>query len=112
MSVDASDRKQWEEAVAGPGKFEGEPAYVPYFYEFGLNTQCDYEAYDALETYYQAFKVRENDTSIFPELVGTYAVVLWESDNGFVNSASFDSEEDFDKAWSEIENDGQNSDGD
>jgi hypothetical protein len=75
----AASRKDWEEMVRGPGKFEGEAPYVPYFWDLYLNGFADDDDGVVL-----SFTVDEEDKAIFPELRRRKRVKLYESSNGFV----------------------------
>ena len=83
-------RTYCEDAVKGPGKFEGEQGYTFYFYENMLEgdgehytdvSDCFGEVY---EDYYTAFDITDADTAIFPELKGYKRAFLHEDDDGFV----------------------------
>tara|TARA_Y100000593_G_scaffold4251_1_gene8449 strand:+ start:361 stop:696 length:336 start_codon:yes stop_codon:yes gene_type:complete len=86
-------RTYCEDAVKGPGKFEGEPGYTFYFYESMMEGDGeDYYELDAdtytmgeeYETSYTAFDITGADTAIFPELKGYKRAFLHEDDYGFV----------------------------
>lgn len=83
-TVDAkhSPRCEYDQAVHGPGKFEGEAPYVPYFWEQYLEGNY---ADDDGETL--TFTVTDEDRRLFPELVGKETVELYERDDGFVIEA-------------------------
>lgn len=65
--------------IQNPGKFEGEPLYVPYFWEEALNGLADDD-----DGIYFFFNVTATDREIFPELKGIKTVTLHETGNGFV----------------------------
>ena len=71
--------------VTNPGKFEGEPAWVPFFYAL----EDDDEFTDGAAVAYRAFQVNAEDRQRFPELSGVFAVVLAETDDGFVTGHTF-----------------------
>ena len=71
--------------IANPGKFEGEPAWVPFFYAL----EDDDEFTDGAAVAYRAFQVNVEDRQRFPELSGVFAVVLAETDDGFVTGHTF-----------------------
>lgn len=71
--------------IANPGKFEGEPAWVPFFYAL----EDDDEFTDGAAVAYRAFQVNAEDRQRFPELKGVFAVVLAETDDGFVTGHTF-----------------------
>jgi len=85
-----------------PGKFEGEPRYVEHLWtEYVMHGLGDDEfADDAGTLYTQVVLGAEDDelTSQFPELEDAYCVVLWESDQGFVHSALFETEAEYHEA--------------
>jgi hypothetical protein len=72
-------RQECEEAVARPGKFEGEAVYVPYFWEAFLNGMADRDDGRVL-----GFDVTAEDKAMFPELKGRHTVRLIETEQGFV----------------------------
>lgn len=73
------------ESVKCPGKFEGEQAYVPYFYEQGISGFADLEGGDCQEGgAWMKFRVTAEDRLLFPELKGRQWVTLWEDSQGFV----------------------------
>jgi len=75
--------------ITTPGKFEGEPIYVPYFWNLGLDGCADDEE---TQTHYPTdqpvFGFNLSDLnieqSVWPELKGQDRIELWESDLGFV----------------------------
>ena len=71
--------------IANPGKFEGEPRWVPYFYALEGDTQFDGGAC----VVYRAFQVTPEERRQFPELKKIFAVVLAETDDGFVTGHTF-----------------------
>ncbi len=75
-------RKEYEERVKGPGKFENEPALTPYYYEAWLNGEG--ENHDSNGTMVNTFEISESDRGMFPELVHYSHVAIWEDDSGFV----------------------------
>ena len=64
--------------VEGPGKFEGEQPYVPYFWESYMNGFANDDGH-VLQ-----FDVGSEAKAIFPELHRRRSVRLIETDNGFV----------------------------
>ena len=88
LPVNGYYRTYCEDAVKGPGKFEGEPGYTFYFYEMegdGLyHTDVTDFMGEECETSYTAFDITDADTAIFPELKGYKRAFLHEDDNGFV----------------------------
>lgn len=76
-----ASREEYDEIVESLGKFEGQAAYVPYFWEQGLEGFADYEEFDPNRW---GFKVRATDVALFPELLVNTVVWLRETDQGFV----------------------------
>jgi hypothetical protein len=76
--------------IVSLGKFEGEPDYVPYLWSFALD--------GSLETVYEhdqpisIAEVDDDDRAKFPALMGVYAVLLWETEQGFVESREAEDE--------------------
>jgi len=62
------------------GKFEGEAAYVPYFWEKGLDGWADDEPDELSYLFYTT----QEDHEEFPELIGKDRVVVTITDDGFV----------------------------
>lgn len=72
--------------ITSPGKFENEPSYVPYFYDLYLNGMDDSSYIDDDDgIYYSEFDVNNDDLKEFPELEGAEKVIIWESEQGFIN---------------------------
>lgn len=65
--------------IMSPGRFQGAPTYVPFYWELGLDGNADA---DDGETY--TFKLDASDLAFWPELEGCIAVRLWTDDLGFV----------------------------
>lgn len=79
--VNLGRRASYADDVKGPGKFEGNPSYVPYFWDMYLNGDGEEVGGGVLR-----FVVEDEDILIFPELgADTTEVFLVEDDNGFVN---------------------------
>jgi len=79
--------------IANPGKFEGEPIYVPYFWEIGQESGDQITFPDG--EVFCIVPVTQLAGSMFPDLaneVGKHAV-LSESDDGFVSCDLMDAEE-------------------
>ena len=76
--------------VADFGKFEGEPAYVPFLWDYYLNGFEDKSLYCGSD-HYSIYFVDNDMRAKFPDLLGLgdFAVVLWETNEGFVNSECF-----------------------
>jgi hypothetical protein len=71
--------------ITRPGKFQGEPLWVPYLWA----QDADQDFYDGADTLYRAYKIATRDVLIYPDLRGLFAVVLTESDDGFVHAKTF-----------------------
>jgi len=68
--------------ITSPGKYQGEPAWVPYL----DNQDADQDFYDGADTLYRAYKIAK---MCYPALRDVFAVVLHESDDGFVHAKTF-----------------------
>lgn len=67
--------------IKSPGKFEGEMHYVPQLWDMCLAGEYD----DKLPNGDYVLLVDDELRSIAPEIdVDTYAIVLWESEHGFI----------------------------
>jgi len=73
-------REECEQTVKGPGKFEGQAIYVPYFWEAYLNGRADRD-----NGYILGFDVTAEDKTIFPELKRRRTIRLVEDSQGFVS---------------------------
>ena len=71
--------------VTNPGKFQGEPRWVPYFYDL----EDDLQVEDGACVVCRAFQLTPEERQRFPELKGVFAVVLAETDDGFVTAHTF-----------------------
>ena len=77
------------EIIDAPGKFVGEPRYVPEFWEVALSGDGDYLtdhpecAYDIAVS---QVEVETSDKIRYPELENVSHVNLWETSDGFVYS--------------------------
>lgn len=67
-------------SYVGPGKFEGEPIYLAYFYDQVIEG-CG----ESVGNGY-CVEVEEEDREIFPELGDIQEICFYCDDNGFVNS--------------------------
>jgi hypothetical protein len=81
------NRQECEEMVKGPGKFEAEPVYLPYFYDMAMEGMEDDREWDG-ETEISVFQVTKEDRAMFPELADVKTVRLWVSDTGFCYTES------------------------
>ncbi len=95
-------RSECNEAVRGPGKYEGEASYVPYFWD-----RLEWASEDHGRTL--EFTVSAEDVVIFPDLLEEgQSVFLYESDSGFVCETSGPGDDDFEHSndedgWEEEE---------
>lgn len=64
--------------IQSPGRFEGEPTYVPYFYYLYLDGDGSDDGNEIM------FRVLSEDRAMFPELDGVKRIYLNVTDNGFV----------------------------
>ena len=73
--------------ICDPGKFEGEPVYVPHYWEETLNGCCD--SFHDNDGDYEVMVIRldEHDRArIGADAKGEDHLLLWEDSQGFVNS--------------------------
>ena len=70
--------------IASPGKFEGEPLYVPFLWDAIMNGGGEPVGTCKNDNAEQV-SIDTHDQRIFPELQGVQAVILWEDDQGFVH---------------------------
>ena len=70
---------EYENDIRGPGKFEGEARYAPYYWEIFLEGFADCDDGKIL-----SFNVSAEDKESFPELKRRKVVKLYEDDVGFV----------------------------
>ncbi len=75
-------RMKWAAMTKRPGKFEGEAAYVPYFWDAFMNGMADDDDGETL-----TFRVTDADRVIFPELRRVKKVRIYERSDGFVCEA-------------------------
>ena len=73
--------ESYEEEVSSPGKFEGEPRYVPHFYDHYMNGGADRYEDDG---HILGFDITAEDKALFPELKRRRTVKLVETDSGFI----------------------------
>lgn len=105
----AAIRSLFEEDCRGPGKFEWEAPFVPYFYELALHgyggevtchcsecccddstcAACCAEEYGCeCDSHWETFAVDDEARAIFPELAGVERVTLFYRSDGFVCEVS------------------------
>lgn len=78
--------------IVSPGKFEGEPIYVPYFWDMTLSGCAPDEEFDEDGNHIYSCHVHAEDHAQFPEELRLVACVyLWEDEQGFVHSQAFTS---------------------
>lgn len=72
--------------IRSPGKFEGSPVYVPYFWTLGLDGgDDDREGGLEGEPYVSIFHITDEERMLWPELTGVTQLRLWEDEVGFVH---------------------------
>ncbi len=81
---DEQIRARCADLAKGPGKFEGEPAWLVYLVEQCLETGCSEDYFDDDTTTITLVVPDDNDRRIFPELNAVPRVAWWESEQGFV----------------------------
>lgn len=79
--------------IRTPGKFEGEPTWVPHLWDLAGDGGAD-------EDFGRVVFFRTDDElrAQFPGLAGVFGVGLEETEQGFVNSQTFDDEASFNAA--------------
>lgn len=99
-----SIRDNYAAMTVGPGKFEGDPAYVPYFHDQWTNGWADEEGGDinGLVEPWAGFQVTADDRALFPELTA-YAVIVFERGDGFVTHCEYPDRAAFDRALASLE---------
>jgi len=83
--------------IRSPGKFEGAPRYLPYFWDMSLDGASD-DAYDVCGIPTDFFIVDNADRAAYPELEDIYALSMWESDQGFVYHKTYQSSSEYEAA--------------
>lgn len=68
--------------ITTSGKFEGEPLWAPYFYEFA--SDGEELSFEGSGDYISLIEISEEDRREFPELPGGKYIYLVESMGGFV----------------------------
>ena len=83
--------------IRDPGKFEGEPEYALVLYDLVMEGFSDETIFDEDETPIDVFFVDDDLRQKCPGIdKDTFAVILWESTQGFVNTEEL-SEEQYEK---------------
>ena len=80
MATKREIREKYEAIVQGPGKFEGEQSYSPYFWDIIMDGGADEIGPDNVDM----INVNAEDRAIFPELKGIKKVVQYTDESGFV----------------------------
>lgn len=70
--------------IVEPGKFEGEPLYVPYFWNAALEGFSDEDYVDEFGTLISTFRIADEERRRFPALDKASSLQLWEDSQGFV----------------------------
>lgn len=86
-------RAEYNEMVKGPGKFESEPAWAPYFWELACEGEGEtVYSKDGEEVIYDWFRINSDDAEIFPEIEKYIGKVIHirEDSQGFVYSKIFE----------------------
>lgn len=81
------------DCITSPGKYEGEPLYVPYLWEEYAVYGHGFETISTHTETVEIIKIDDGMVKKFPELEGVEYVSLQESDAGFVHSSEHDTEE-------------------
>ena len=91
--------------IRDPGQFEAEPRWLPYFVSCIMDGGCGDEIGGGEgDTLYNVIVISDEDRAVYPqELEGIYGIIVWQSDQGFWNKETYDSEESFGQAVSELE---------
>ena len=71
--------EDYRSLVKSPGRFEGEEAYVPYFYDLSLEGDGEDTTDGSI-----MFDILKADIEKFPELSGKKKIWLTIAENGFV----------------------------
>lgn len=77
-------QEKWQVIDRNPGKFEGEPEYVKAFWEVMMDGGADETIYEG-DHPHEVFVLSDEDRMKYGFDEEDYALVLWESDQGFVN---------------------------
>lgn len=68
--------------IQSPGKFEGEPIFVPYYWEMDGHD----DEIISNDNLVRMFYVGKREASMFPELTTSNVIYLWEDNQGFIHS--------------------------
>ncbi len=80
------DYEESSDLITNPGKFGGEPAYTPYYWNMTLESAQDDEIWTIYGDSYSIFKVTDTDRHIFSDLKDAKIVSIWIDEMGFVYS--------------------------
>lgn len=93
--------------IIGPGKFEGEMYYVPYFWDHAMEGASD-DVDDPAGPHYSVIEFDAAERKAFPELkANDFSIWMYERDDGFVIAEVVSKKRDaklrdeIDKAWEE-----------
>ena len=86
MKTSPIDYKLHNGIIAEPGKFEGDPLYVPYFWDMALQGLADDDYFDEGDVLISVFQITEKYAATFPELESEIGMLIevWENEQGFV----------------------------
>lgn len=70
--------------IVSPGKFEGQPAWLPPFWEAVLDGFCDGEYEEPDGTMVAVFELDDQDKQRFPIMAKSHELEVWEDGQGFV----------------------------
>ncbi len=73
------DHDYYANIVSDQGKFQECAAYVPYYWDIGMDGCADRDDGEVM-----GFDVTAEDKVMFPELEGRHTVKLFESEQGFI----------------------------
>jgi hypothetical protein len=85
-ALEAGYRIDRNNRILNPGKFEGQGYWVPYFWSMvgmgGEDETMDMSDCGGWTTY--IFRINGEEKKLCPQLEGVGAVLVWETDSGFV----------------------------
>lgn len=74
--------------IQDPGKFEGEPIYVPFYWDMGLEGFADEDETDGDGGNRYTFYLDDQDKAVWPELGSATRLHLSETETGFIYSST------------------------
>ena len=92
-------RKDYEQTVKSPGKFEGEQVYVPYLWEEGICSGQGFGVISDFGLYCDSVTIQLDDLLIFPELKAIETIYLCENSQGFVSEMTKEEYDNTEKAY-------------